>query len=93
MSHLDKTRPMSQRNQKKKGEEIWVTAFVENVYERSNTLQVLNANDETGRDIYDELSEWSVPGTHFDRQPHTHRMVIGQTTQTKQFPEFLEDSF
>ena len=31
----------------------------------------------------------SVPVTHFDRQPHTHHMVTGQTAQTKQFSEFL----
>ena len=33
--------------------------------------------------------ELSVPETHLDRQPHTHHMLTGQTTQTIQFPEFL----
>ena len=35
----------------------------------------------------------SVPVTHFDRQPHTHHMVTGQTTQTNQIPEFLLGQF
>ena len=38
----------------------------------NNTLSVTNINDETRRNIQDEVSELSVPGTHFDRQPHTH---------------------
>ena len=39
----------------------------------NNTLHFLNANDETRNNIPDEISELSVPGTIFDRQPHTHR--------------------
>ena len=31
----------------------------------------------------------SVPETHFDRQPHTHHMVTGQTAPPNQFPEFF----
>ena len=31
----------------------------------------------------------SVSETLFDRQPHTHHMVTGQTAQTNHFPEFL----
>ena len=31
----------------------------------------------------------SVPETRFNRQPHTHHLVTGQTTQPNQFPEFL----
>ena len=31
----------------------------------------------------------SVPETRFNRQPHTHHMVTGQTAQPNQFPEFL----
>ena len=30
-----------------------------------------------------------VPETRFNRQPQTHHMVTGQTTQPNQFPEFL----
>ena len=38
----------------------------------NNTLSVTNINDETRCNIQDEVSELSVPGRHFDRQPHTH---------------------
>ena len=41
----------------KRGERIWITASFENVSERNNTLHVLNANDETRRNIPDEVSE------------------------------------
>ena len=37
-----------------------------------NTLSVSNVNDETRHNIPDEVSEFSVPKTHFDRQPQTH---------------------
>ena len=53
-------------------EHIWVTAPFENASEWSNTLLVSDANDETRNKILDEVSELSVPGTHFDRQAHTH---------------------
>ena len=55
-----------------RGEHIGITASFENVSERINTLHVLNMNDETRNKILDEVSELSVPDTHFDRQPHTH---------------------
>ena len=51
------------------GEHIGITA----PFERNNTLHVFNTNDETRPNIPDEVSELSVSGTHFDRQPHTHR--------------------
>ena len=46
-------------------------------------------NDETRNNIPDEVSELSLPETHFDRQSHTHHMVAGQTAQTNEIPEFL----
>ena len=55
----------------------------------NDTLDVSNVNDETRHDIPDEVSELSVPETHFDRQAQTHHMVTGQTAQPNQFPEFL----
>ena len=54
------------------GEHIGITAPSENVSERNNTLHVLNVNDDTQNIFPDEVSELSIPGTHFDRQPHTH---------------------
>ena len=40
-------------------------------------LHVSNLNDETWNNIPDEISEFSVPETRFDRQTHTHQMVTG----------------
>ena len=48
---------------------------------------MLNTKDETQNNISDEVSELSVPGTHFDRQIYTHLMMRGETTQTNQVPE------
>ena len=57
------------------GEHIGNTAApFENVSERNNTQHVFNTNDETQNNIPDELSEFSVPRTHFDRQPPTHHI-------------------
>ena len=53
-------------------EHAGLNAFFENASESSNKLNTTNENDETRRNIHDEVSELSVPGTHFDRQPHTH---------------------
>ena len=58
-----------------RGEHIGITAPFENVSERNNTLHVLNMN-ETRSKIPDEVSELSVPDTHFDRQPNTHHTLI-----------------
>ena len=69
-------------------EHVGINASFENASENNNTLGVSDKNDETRHNINDEVSELSVPGTHFDRQPHTCHMVTGQTAQTNQFPEF-----
>ena len=70
-------------------EHVGIIAFVETASGNNNTLGVSNVDDETRHNIPDEVSELSVPETHFDRQAHTHHMVTGQTAQTKQFAEFL----
>ena len=70
-------------------EHAGINAFFENASESNNKLNTANENDGTRRNIHDEVSELSVTGTNFDRQPHTHHMVTGQTAQTNQFPEFL----
>ena len=54
-----------------------IDAFFKNASENNNKLNTTNENDETRQNIHDEVSELSVPGTHFDRQPHTHHMVTG----------------
>ena len=70
-------------------EHVGINASFENASENNNTLGVSNVNDETRHDIQDEVSELSVLETRFNRQPHSHHMVTGQTAQPSQFPEFL----
>ena len=70
-------------------ERVGINASFENASRNDDTLDVSNVNDETRHNIPDELSELSVPETHFDRQAQTHHMVTGQTAQTNQFPDFL----
>ena len=55
-----------------RGKNIEITAPFENVSEVNNILHVLNTNYENRNKIPDEVSELSLPDTHFDRQPHTH---------------------
>ena len=56
-------------------EHLGITARLENVSEENNTSHVLSMNDEARNKIPDEVSEISVPETHFDRQPHTHHFI------------------
>ena len=60
------------------GEHIGITAPFGNLSDRNNTRHVFITNDETQNIFLDEVSEKSVPGTNFDRQLHTDRMVTGQ---------------
>ena len=53
-------------------EHVGIITFVENSSGNNNTIGVSNVNDGTRRNIPDEVSEFSVPDTHFDRQTHTH---------------------
>ena len=55
-----------------RGEHARINASFENASETKNILHVSNVNDETRHNIPDEISELSVPETHFDRQTHTH---------------------
>ena len=70
-------------------ERVGINASFENASKNNDTLDASNVNDETRHNNPDEVSELSVPETHFDRQAHIHHMVTGQTAQTNQFPEFL----
>ena len=54
------------------GEHTGITASLENVSERKNTLHVLSTRNETRNNFPDEVNGLSVPGAHFDRQQHTH---------------------
>ena len=53
-------------------ERVGIIASFENASRKNDTLDVSNVNDETRHNIPDEVSELSVPETHFDRQAHTH---------------------
>ena len=69
-------------------EQVGINTSFENASGNNNTLGVSNVNDETRHNNPDEVSELSIPETHFDQQPHTHHTVTGQAAQTNQFPEF-----
>ena len=62
----------STRTESERDERVGITASFENASENNNVLRESNMNDETRNNIPDEVSELSVPGTRFDRQPHTH---------------------
>ena len=68
---------------------VGINASFENASKNNDTQDASNVNDETRHNNPDEVSELSVPETHFDRQAHTHHMVRGQTAQTNHFHEFL----
>ena len=53
-------------------ERVGINASFENASKNNDTLDVSNVNDETRHNNPDEVSELSVPETHFDRQTHTH---------------------
>ena len=57
-------------------EHVGINVSFENASENNNTLGVSNINDETRRNIPDEVSELSVRETRFDRQPQTHHSQI-----------------
>ena len=68
-----------------RGEHIGINASSENASGNNNTLGVSNVNDETRHNIPDEVSELSVPETHFDGQAHTHHSSDGVKAQAKYF--------
>ena len=49
----------------------------ERLSDRNNTFQEFSANDETRGNIPDNVSEFSVPGTHFFQQSITHHIKLG----------------
>ena len=51
---------------------VGINASFGNASRNNNILNVSNVNDETPQNIPEEVSELSVPETHFDRQAHTH---------------------
>ena len=55
-----------------RGEHVGTDASFGNASANNNILRVSNVNDETRHNMPDEVSELSVPETHFGRQAHTH---------------------
>ena len=53
-------------------ERVGINASFENASRSNDTLDVSNVDGETRHNIPHEVSELSVPETHFDRQAHTH---------------------
>ena len=53
-------------------ERLGISTPFKNSSGNNNTLGVSNVIDETRHNIPDEVSDLSVPETHFDRQAHTH---------------------
>ena len=63
-------------------ERVGINASFENASKNNDTLDGSNVNDESRHNLPDEVSELSVPETHFDRQAHTHHMVTGPSIPT-----------
>ena len=79
-------------------EHAGINASFENASENNNKLNATNENDETRQNIHDEVSESSVPGTQFDRQPNTHHnysldTVPGPHVECVIFSRKLENYF
>ena len=49
-----------------RGEHVGIIAPFENASENNNILHISNVNDETRHNLPEEVSELSVPETHFD---------------------------
>ena len=55
-------------------EQVGISASFESASGSNDTLGISKVNDETRNNFADEVSELSVPETHFDRQSHTHHI-------------------
>ena len=70
-------------------EHAGINASFENASGNNDTQVISKVNDETRHSITEEVSELSVPETHFDRQPHTHHMVEGNGDRHSQTPHMV----
>ena len=70
-------------------EHAGINASFENASGNNDTQVISKVNDETRHSITEEVSELSVPETHFDRQPHTHHMVKGNGDRHSQTPHMV----
>ena len=67
-----------------RGEHAGINASFENASGNNDTQVISKVNDETRHSFTEEVSELSVPETHFDRQPQTHHMVKGNGDRQSQ---------
>ena len=67
------------------GEHVGINASFENASGNNDILHASNVNDETRHKITDEVSELSVPETHFDRQAHTHHRTKSSFNECMSF--------
>ena len=67
-----------------RGEHAGINASFENASGNNDTQVISKVNDETRHSFTEEVSELSVPETHFDRQPQTHHMVKGNGARQSQ---------
>ena len=65
-------------------EHTGINATFEDASGNNDTQVISKVNDETRHSITEEVSELSVPETHFDRQPHNHHMVKGNGDRQSQ---------
>ena len=76
-----------------RAEHVGINASFENASGNNNILHVSNVNDETWHKSPDEVSELSVPETHFERQAHTHHsreeVVVWNNLQRKQWVSLI----
>ena len=72
-----------------RAENIGIKTVFEDASGNKNIPYASNVIDEPRHNIPNEVSELSVPETHFDRQAHTHHMVTGQTAQVCQITGIL----
>ena len=63
-----------------RGQQSEITASFENASDRNSKFHELSMNDETRGYIPDKVSEFLVPGSHFDRKSHTHHRNCQQIT-------------
>ena len=58
------------------GEHVGINASFEDASGNNYILHASNVNDETRHKIPHEVSELLLPKTHFERQPHTHHIIL-----------------
>ena len=71
-----------------RGEHVGINASFENATGDKNILHVSTVNDETRHNFPDEVSEFSSPNTHFDRQTHTHHNKINWDEGKDRYTKF-----